>query len=203
MPNTVTYNGKNYILARPTEQQYNSLRSSSPVPEQKVKDIFYHNKDNDKIYPKFEETFPNFKEILANAPKDFKERVIYADRIAKENPNMYLADDVISTLVPNFNEYKRRRTSFPDYIGGNFNTKGTKTNPNVYGVRSALLRPDAAQDWITKENYKKFIFEDDGSGNPKAKLKELYIDEINPDLRGQFNAYKKGGTINYIEKHKI
>jgi len=91
--------------------------------------------------------YPELQQIKANAPTNLKQRMQYADSVAKANPNIsldnpsnYLTDEQVSNL-------KMSRQQILEAT--NTDVSGTGNNPDAYGIRNYLMTPSARKQQIT------------------------------------------------------
>lgn len=131
-----------------------------------------------------EARFPNIKEIRANAPRNFKERMAYADSVMKANPNIYI-EDISEYLNPEQIElFKKARKSISDTQNANFSGTGPKSE--AYGVRNYIFTPTPTSSRIQKETGR--VLDKYGIGYNKD-TGDFYKIPINN------SSYKNGGSI--------
>ena len=135
--------------------------------------------------------YPELQQIKANAPTNLKQRMQYADSVAKANPNIsldnpsnYLTDEQVSNL-------KMSRQQMLEAT--NTDVSGTGNNPDAYGIRNYLMTPSARKQQITDGE-----ITDDYEVMYDINTGQFYRNDQNYKRGGKM--YAKGGKVYHAVK---
>lgn len=187
-----------YRSAQVTDSDRESVIAGTPEPSSKIKDLLQYRRLNQGMSGKFAEKFPEFADVMKNAPADFNERRAYADSIAKDPKykDMYIKSADLPQYFDNqeaHDSFIGLRKSLPKYVKGEFGTEGTKNQADAYGVRSALLVPNAQTTYEIPGQSKATIkYGLDEKGGMTKELTDFQVNPLNSYLDKKFPKLENG-----------